>query len=507
MFDRADRFMGKSEDNICHDRTSIRKRFFWAVAPFGALAVLVFLKQMQTHISESRHLKAIRIFAFCFAPIWAALLLCNVFLLWRVAEVIYQKLDADPELLRWYVLAFVGLTTTLGGILGSPIALVRVFMTERQTKTAEESFITEQINKAVEGLGANRLDKQIGRNVSFSRYGRTVRFLEWHDHKWQSPPGIDMATEDVKLESEPWREFENSVPNIEVRIGALGSLARIFRLSHQDRSRILTILTAYICENSPAKAAERAAPIWVPSEELGFSNKDNTALWHWTRQLRTRVDISMALANLANLQSAYPAENNYATSVSRPWKRSLSDTALQALGCAGLDLSGIRFQRAHLQGTDFKDTNLQNSIFTDARMTYTRLSGADLRKANCSKAILKGGIFSSSKMQGCDLSGADVQGALFEETQFDAASNLRVASNRGSALRSLDLNGIYVPREFIVDAFGDATVKGLPVNMNAGEGELAHWAEERLDRPEFHHSWREWQKSIERVPDGLASAI
>lgn len=475
--------------------------FLQAMALYLALTAVALVVQRQVHVSERWHLKAILGFVSFFAPIWGALLLGNIFLLWRVAETIYEKLGAAPELLRWYVVAFVGLVTTLGGILGTPIALIRVFTTERQTKTAEESYITDQINKAVEGLGANRLVKQIGRNVTYSLYGRTVRFLEWHDGTGQTRSGIDMQAEDAKLESEPWREFEISVPNIEVRLGALGLLERVYRLSLHDRSRILNLLAAYIRENSPVKTAERAAPFWVPSEEADFSDRDNTALWHWTRQLRARADVSMALASLVTLRSINSAENNHAASRSRPWKINLSDTALQAAACAGLDLYDTRFQRSHLQGMDFKEANLQSSNFEEAKMTFTRLSGANMREAQCRGAILKGAIFKSTKMQGCDLSDADMQGALFESTQFDTTTNFGTASSRGSALRSVDLKGIDVPREFLAAAFGDATVTGLPADMYAGEGDLAHWAKDELDWPEFNRRWRVWQKEIGKVPD------
>lgn len=475
--------------------------FLTAIALYLTLTVVALVVKRQVHVSESWHLKAIHGFLPFFAPVWGALLLGNIFLLWRVAETIYDKLGADPELLRWYVLAFVGLVTTLGGILGTPIALIRVFTTERQTKTAEESHITDQINKAVEGLGKIRLVKQIGRNVTYSRYGRTQRFIEWHDGTGRLQFGIDMQAEEAKLESEPWREFEISVPNIEVRVGALGLLERVYRLSLQDRSRILNLLAAYIRQNSPAKTAEPAAPIWVPSEEADFSDRDNTALWHWTRQLRTRVDVSMALASLASLRSINPAENNHAALDTGSLKINLSDTALQAVACARLDLQGIRFQRSHLQGTDFKEANLQSSDFIEARMTFTRLSGANMREAQCRGAIFKGAIFESTKMQGCDLSAADMQGALFDRTQFNEATNFGAASNRGSALKSVSLKGIDVPREFLVAAFGDATVTGLPADMHAGEGDLAHWAKDELDWPEFHRRWQMWQKEIGKAPD------
>ena len=88
-----------------------------------------------------------------FAPIWVLLLGLVFYSLWALASDFNSKLTGSD--LRWHVLALVGMITALGGLLGAPLALLRVITTERQVKAAEESLVTEQIYKAVEGLAAN----------------------------------------------------------------------------------------------------------------------------------------------------------------------------------------------------------------------------------------------------------------------------------------------------------------------------------------------------------------
>jgi 1-deoxy-D-xylulose 5-phosphate reductoisomerase len=79
------------------------------------------------------------------------------------------------------------LIAALAGLIAMPRTLIRLHYTRRQTLAKEEGLITDRINAAVLGLGAEK----------------TVKFVD-SDHKI----------------------VEQTLPNIEVRIGALLSLGR-----------------------------------------------------------------------------------------------------------------------------------------------------------------------------------------------------------------------------------------------------------------------------------------
>ncbi len=87
--------------------------------------------------TDKAWLNGIFYFAIAFAPVLLLLLVAVVAMLglvgWHIlASGIATK---DPDNLRWYVLSFVGLLTALGGIIGTPLALIRVWTNERQTGT------------------------------------------------------------------------------------------------------------------------------------------------------------------------------------------------------------------------------------------------------------------------------------------------------------------------------------------------------------------------------------
>ena len=61
--------------------------------------------------------------------------------------------------LRQIVLAIPVLIAALAGLIALPVTLIRVHYTHRQTLAEEEGLITNRINAAVQGLGAEKTVK------------------------------------------------------------------------------------------------------------------------------------------------------------------------------------------------------------------------------------------------------------------------------------------------------------------------------------------------------------
>ena len=133
--------------------------------------------------------------------------------IWKVGDVAEHLLD-DSEQLRWYVLGYVGLITALGGIFAAPLTLWRLRLIGRQTKATEDGLTTERLTKAVLALGA---DKDVKRFTSKNETPQTI---------------------------------EETVPNLEVRNGAILALERISEDTPDYHIQIMEILTAYIRENA-----------------------------------------------------------------------------------------------------------------------------------------------------------------------------------------------------------------------------------------------------------------
>ena len=189
--------------------------------------------------------------------IWYAVLLSPVWL-WLLVSTILGIVDlgfVPPESgedmeVRFHYLTLIGLVTIFAGLAAAPFTLLRVQTVERQTTAQEQGLITDRINKAVEGLGAEKTVKR-------QRIRKTGKLAFESD-------------ENGELNfSKPIYE-EITVPNIEVRIGSIYALERIAQDSLRDHVQIMEILCAYIRENAPASSAPELAetPKWIGGSDF-----------------------------------------------------------------------------------------------------------------------------------------------------------------------------------------------------------------------------------------------
>lgn len=85
-------------------------------------------------------------------------------LLWTIASAAVHGPALTREeqtALRFILISLAALTATLGAVVAFPLTLIRVRLNRRQTDTAEEGLITDRINKAVEGLGTEKVVKRV----------------------------------------------------------------------------------------------------------------------------------------------------------------------------------------------------------------------------------------------------------------------------------------------------------------------------------------------------------
>ncbi len=188
--------------------------------------------------------------------------------------------------------------------------LIRVWINERTTTAEEEGLITDRINAAVASLGAEKTIKK----------------------------GKD----------------EQTVPNIEVRIGAILALERMAKINADVHIQIMEILTAYIRENAPATEEEHDRP--------------------------PRHDIQLAFTVIGRRPKKRIAQERV-----EDFRLDLRDFDLTRIDGEGLDfgkaqLQGARFivsslRNANLQGADLWDANLQSA----KNITDAVLRGASVR--------------------------------------------------------------------------------------------------------------------------------
>lgn len=394
--------------------------------------------------SEKWLTSALTVFTGILAPLWAALIVLVIYGLWRLAWSFPSLSDGTD--LRWHVLSLVGLLTALGGLLGTPLALIRITLTERQTNATEQGLITDRITKAVEGLGAEKTVKHDG----------------------------DESTE----------------PNLEVRIGALFSLERISQDSARDHIQIMEILCAYIRNN-----ADRHSPT-LPDEDPPEGWRE------WGKNNRTHppLDVDTALKIIERrsddrkkIEKAYNDGEGY-----RP---GLERAPLHALDLGARDLTGAVLSYAQLQGASLNFTKLKGANLMGARLQGANLMHTYLQGANLSFAKLQRAALMKTELQGAHISFAEFQGANFWRTKFDGATVTDTTDFTGSAFRDVNFSEIDISLHQRRTAFGDGHTI-LPDGKGPDSPDWpAHWPKEKLNPRDFETAWRAWQAEIGFQPD------
>ena len=378
------------------------------------------------------------------AILWFALFLLAV---WAAFWATYQLLQphAATSIPQTSGLGALGLGTLLAGLLGAPFVIWGTVLKHRTVGFQKEGHLTDRISKAVEQLGAEKTVKRDG--------------------------------------------SEETVPNIEVRIGGILSLERIAQDSTaydhgRDHVRCMEILCAYIRENAPASGAmdhsfgeweplkddataeERAAHLEKRKARFG-SNSLESQVYKWTRKLpEPRADIALALRVLGRRTAAQrqaearwgkyaspnvelvfdlpcpslpDAADDRATTADeltsyqaklREWK-----TKIDAYAGYRLDLRKTNLQRADLSDLILSGAKLQEARMEGANLFRVRMEGASLWRAR-----LEGAGLWQARLQGADLWQALMEGANFMQAGMEGA-DLGLARLEGASLSRARVEG------------------------------------------------------------------
>lgn len=326
---------------------------------------------------------------------------------------------------RLHLLTLAALTATLGAAVALPFTLLRnaqaarqTQATEQQTRNAEENLTTTLINKAVEGLGAEKTVKRDGK--------------------------------------------ESTVPNIEVRIGAIYQLERIaHNQAHsgtdqgaRDHIRIMEILCAYIRENAPAsRAVGLGLEDWPDyPENPTAADLEKRAQWRRERAeiLRTRI---------ATLQANHKPRTDIQTALTVIGRRDAAQIAVErAAKGPGRDDTGYRLdlRATCLQAADLRELNLARALLTEARMEGANLSRALLTRSNFQRVRMEGANLSRACFEATNLGESWAEGTNLIEAQFANASLFRArmqgANSIGAKFEGASLRQACMEEAFLVGA-------------------------------------------------------
>lgn len=273
-------------------------------------------------------------------------------------------------------------TLGLGGLtaalLGAPFLIWGTVLKHQTVRWQKEGHMTDRISKAVEQLGAEKT---------------------------------------IKTQDADGKTVERTVPNLEVRIGAILSLERIAQDSTthdkgRDHVRVMEILCAYVRNNAPASDAasslrqehERVTvgtgPNDPPLTAEQFMEKHNIPLSediddyisvgaskHWASKLKPpREDIALALRVIGR-RSIEQIE----------YER----TAKFTDGCYCLDLAGSNLQGADLSGLNFANANSRGAFLDGARLNKIDLNGANLLETSAVGVGAKAANFEHANLAAC----------------------------------------------------------------------------------------------------------
>ncbi|WP_005612452.1 pentapeptide repeat-containing protein [Tritonibacter mobilis] len=321
-------------------------------------------------------------------------------------------------------------------VLGAPFVVWRAAVAQKQADIGEQSHITDQINKAVSGLGVEKTADRIGRPIkiyvgesetitqlvdnpdTFEMKPRSIERARYWDQTSLNHPetgceefeGLHIVIEtwqeertEIEWQSTPlklddgaaiasygdWTVFSETAPNIEVRVGAIYALERICQDSPRDHIRIMEILTAYIRENSPvANLSPTVEPIEPKSP---------------------RTDIQAAL-DVVGRRSAKLVALEHSKRFRLDLRRSDLSWANFANGCFdGAQLSGCRLEAANFRNASLRGARLQGALLNFADFFSADLCGALLDHATLGRSDpRRGSITQARELRGMSVAGADL---------------------------------------------------------------------------------------------------
>jgi uncharacterized protein YjbI with pentapeptide repeats len=259
---------------------------------------------------------------------------------------------------------------------------------------------------------------------------------------------------------------------IEVRIGGIYALQRIARDSAQDRPNVMAVLAAFIREHSrapwppsgatgaskPPGAAERAtrpdvqaAVTVIGLRDAGRAGTSRISLGGVSLMAADLRSAKLANANLrgATLARADAVDADLAGADLSG--ADLSGADLTGANVAGANLPGARLANAFLPGADLTEAQLQRADLTGAALTAANLTDAKLTRAKLARAELIETNLTGAQLSGTDLSSANLTNTVLAGADLSEA-DLRGATLAGANLTGADLSGAWYPAEAEVPA-------------------------------------------------------
>ncbi len=275
-----------------------------------------------------------------------------------------------------------GLAVLLATVTGAPFVIWRTWIAQKQSYTAEQGHMTDRITKAVEQLGTEK----------------TV----WED-------GV-----------------QQSVPNLEVRLGAIYALERIAQDSLRDHIPVMEILCAYLRNNTPSN--EAVSVDTKTTSGLGLAKIDQQLFSIPT----ARQDIQSIVTVIGRRK---PSRISYEQDGSRNQVKSRYNLDLRACNLQNLDFRSLDFSNDL-----FIDSALDCSDFSSCKLVCSSFNRASLTRSKFTNCELNGSFFKNPNVFETDFSNSDLSEAFFNGKGFNSASFDGADLTKSVAVRTRFIN-------------------------------------------------------------------
>ncbi len=261
----------------------------------------------------------------------------------------------------------------LAGLLSAPFVVWRTWIADQQKHIAQEQLYTNLLTKAVEQLGTTR----------------------------------------------------ETLPNKEVRLGAIYALEKLARDYPHLHWQVMEILCAYVRENAgpPRPCSDEIRAVYAKPWKERVEQKEDALKLHKDELREPSVDVQAALTVIGRR-----SERQRLFEASEKKKQTSNgdktmDFRLDLIRCHLARVSLIDFhfedalfnesclEGATLEGTHFEDARLFEAHFENASLVGAHLEGADLTCAHFEGALLPETHFEGADLSETHLEGADLEGA------------------------------------------------------------------------------------------------
>ncbi|MEQ9676037.1 MAG: pentapeptide repeat-containing protein [Roseovarius indicus] len=388
-------------------------------------------------------------------------------------------------------------------LIGAPFVVWRSIVAQKTVNITEQGHITDRINTAVVGLGAEK-------TVRTHRKNRQGDLL-FHE-KEGTPEDLNTdkedPTEDKKvLDYKRPVIVETTEPNLEVRIGAIYALERIAQDSDRDHVQIMEILCAYVRGNATASEATSLQPVnvltapqmkWLPGGTQPRADIQ-TAISVIGRRTSTAIGREREEGYRLDLTDCNLQNVHFDTGDGQ-WSQAIFD---------GSKLDQAKFSNCNCIGTSFENCSLENTDFSETKLDHARLDHAEIRYVQISRHAKNVGLLNSIRIlatvfEYCRFEELDIenqfhngsvkkstfQRCLFQHHWFfekTAGLEPKDCVFAGCAIRNCRFDPSMELHVDLDNFFGDGT-------STVPNGTRPHfWPVSALSEPQFREEWRKWQ--------------